>query len=819
MIQHLRSRLRAVVAMAICTLVAAPALVSGTASIAAAAPPGINSATLTVNGEGTGLATNPWHWDGGGYSELRAALLNPNNFGASGVFKKGTFAIPAASITTGLSFPGTLSNLDVFFAGLPTSDYSVGEMAALQAFNADGRALVLNANAPNFGDVAAFLGFTLRTQRAFFGNDSVCGWTNNGPGGSESAAANSIVAGGQGSHPVVAGPFGTASTVSNYHTVEVFTGLPAQAQTLYNLTVAGQAPQLAVTGPIGETSTTVAPITHVSFQAAVVAGTINISTAALTPGSITSVAFYHDDASVPANLISTDLSFPFDASWNTAAAAPLGVADGIHPVIAHVVPTVGSPFNATLDFGVNVDNVAPFVTPIPGTANISYDCPGAGGETINNNISGATVAVIPAKALSANSGPIVVTSDLDSMSNAFDGSWTQNKTFALNAFAWVMDSMLPDVPDDTYFPLTNPVRVYDSRPNNALAHGETRLVQVAGVGGVPADAKTVIANVTVVDPDSSGYFTVFPTGSTQPNTSTHNFGTGENFANMVTMQVGSNGRISVFAFLNSGGGFVDALVDIVGYTRRDNSGTRLHTMAPNRLLDTRNGIGIGLTGSFGAGGARNLTVRGGSTGVPSDAESVVLNMTVTNVTRDGSFITVWPAGSPQPVVSNLNNVQGIARPNLVVARVGTGGQISIVNDSGTADIIADVVGYFSAGAYKSGGVITGLTPIRILDTRSPSNAFGPGQVRSYTVAGVGGIPGTAKTAILKVTAVDPTAGGFLTVWPAGSSNPPNVSNLNFVPGMTIPNLVITQIGTGGQINIYNAFGSTHVLIDVLGYAD
>ena len=116
-------------------------------------------------------------------------------------------------------------------------------------------------------------------------------------------------------------------------------------------------------------------------------------------------------------------------------------------------------------------------------------------------------------------------------------------------------------------------------------------------------------------------------------------------------------------------------------------------------------------------------------------------------------------------------------------------------------------------------IVISSTPKRILDTRSPSNPFAESQIRSYTVAGVGGIPGNAKTAILKVTAVDPTAGGFITVWPNTPGAPPNVSNLNFVTGMTIPNLVITQIGTAGQINIYNAFGTTHVLIDVLGYAD
>jgi hypothetical protein len=235
------------------------------------------------------------------------------------------------------------------------------------------------------------------------------------------------------------------------------------------------------------------------------------------------------------------------------------------------------------------------------------------------------------------------------------------------------------------------------------------------------------------------------------------------------------------------------------------------------LLDTRNNIG--LSGAFGARNVRNLTVRGGTTGVPNDAQSVVLNMTVTDASTHTSFVTVWPTGESQPNVSNINNIVGFARPNLVVARVGAGGQISIVNDSGTADIIADVVGYFSPGAYKSGGVITGLQPSRIVDTR-PNNPFTSGQVRSYTVAPAGGIPGTAKTAILKVTAVSPTGGGYVTVWPAGSANPPNVSNLNFGPDMTIPNLVVTQIGTGGQINVFNSAGiETHILIDVLGYAD
>jgi hypothetical protein len=275
--------------------------------------------------------------------------------------------------------------------------------------------------------------------------------------------------------------------------------------------------------------------------------------------------------------------------------------------------------------------------------------------------------------------------------------------------------------------------------------------------------------------------------------------------------------------LYPGFGTTHAIVYVFGYTRRDNSGTRLTTMAPKRLVDTR----LDAPGKLGdrTTAPLDLTVRGGTTTVPADADSVVLNMTVTNASNTGSFLTVWPSGTAKPGVSNLNNIAGVARPNVVVARVGTNDKISIANDSGTADVIADVVGYFKSGAYKSGGVVTGLTPRRVGDTRSGlgfagAAPFAPFSQQSITVRGGStGVPGTAKTAILKVTAVDPTSAGFLTVWPSGNPSPPTASNLNFGPNMTIPNLVITQIGSDGKINIFNENGFTKVLVDILGYAD
>ena len=46
---------------------------------------------------------------------------------------------------------------------------------------------------------------------------------------------------------------------------------------------------------------------------------------------------------------------------------------------------------------------------------------------------------------------------------------------------------------------------------------------------------------------------------------------------------------------------------------------------------------------------------------------------------------------------------------------------------------------------------------------------------------------------------------------------PLASDLNFVAGQTVPNLVVVKLSAAGQINIYNGFGSTDVIVDVEGW--
>jgi hypothetical protein len=110
-----------------------------------------------------------------------------------------------------------------------------------------------------------------------------------------------------------------------------------------------------------------------------------------------------------------------------------------------------------------------------------------------------------------------------------------------------------------------------------------------------------------------------------------------------------------------------------------------------------------------------------------------------------------------------------------------------------------------------------MVPTRLLDSRMPGQApLGNGEVRQVPIAGRAGIPADAVAVALNVTVTAPSAGSFLTVYPAGLPLPTS-SNLNFNPGQTVPNMVLVGLGAGGRISIFNARGSVHVLVDVAGW--
>jgi hypothetical protein len=258
-----------------------------------------------------------------------------------------------------------------------------------------------------------------------------------------------------------------------------------------------------------------------------------------------------------------------------------------------------------------------------------------------------------------------------------------------------------------------------------------------------------------------------------------------------------------------------------GAVTPDTSGSGFVPLVPFRALDSRGGSGGWGSAPLTAAAPRSLTVAPLG-GVPVDAVAVVMNVTATAATQ-GSFLTVYPAGTSAPNASNLNFGPNETIPNLVTVKVGAGGQVSFANHTGAVHVVVDVVGYYAA-VGPTGDSFFGLNPTRVLDSRGGTGGWGgtgigPAATRNLVVRGVGGVPASATAVILNVTSTASTAGSFLQVWPSGSARPTTGSNLNFGPGQTIPNLVVVQVGSANSVAFHNELGTTQVVADVVGYFD
>src|SRR5207342_1923179 len=192
------------------------------------------------------------------------------------------------------------------------------------------------------------------------------------------------------------------------------------------------------------------------------------------------------------------------------------------------------------------------------------------------------------------------------------------------------------------------------------------------------------------------------------------------------------------------------VVDVLGWFPDNQSYVGL---TPARLADTRNLPTVdgqaSNTGPIPATGVDNITVAGRG-GVPaSGVGAVAMNVTATDPTS-ASFITVWPAGATRPTASNLNVVAGHTVPNMVIAKVGANGQVSIYNDSGSVDVVVDVLGWFPTGTTYNA-----MVPARLLDTRLTAPVIG-GVTTDVPIAGQSGGPPAGATAVaLNVTVTQP----------------------------------------------------------------
>ena len=242
-----------------------------------------------------------------------------------------------------------------------------------------------------------------------------------------------------------------------------------------------------------------------------------------------------------------------------------------------------------------------------------------------------------------------------------------------------------------------------------------------------------------------------------------------------------------------------------------------HSLPPNRVLDTRKGIGTnGIVAPVKAGATLPLTIEGVDSIPSSGVAAVEVNITATDEAA-GGYITAYADGASRPKTSNVNFSAHQTVPNMAIVPVGADGKIDLYNGSGgTADLIVDVAGYYGKGAGLSLELLGG-GPQRILDTRDGTGLGGkpapiPGNgtlalASDWFGSGIGAV-------VLNATVTGPKSGGYLTVYPDGSPRP-TVSNLNFSAGQTIANQVVVPVGADGKVDFYySGTGSTNLVVDV-----
>ena len=294
-----------------------------------------------------------------------------------------------------------------------------------------------------------------------------------------------------------------------------------------------------------------------------------------------------------------------------------------------------------------------------------------------------------------------------SLLNSMDGRVKANAAIvqagdygAINAYATNPTDFIIDI-SGYFLPVSNSPLVFYPLPpcrvantfNSKLPEGLGPPALSGGVArefpmlksacGIPSTAQAYSLNFTVVPHVPLGYLTVWATGQDMPGVSTLNALTGTDVANAAVVQAGTGGDIEAFASNDT-----DLVIDINGYfAPPGQGGMALYPLTPCRALDTRQvGNGQPFVGEL------TVDVLDSVCSPPSTAQAYVLNATVVPSGELG-YLTLWPDGTDQPIVSTLNALDGAITSNMAIVPTNNGKIDAFA--SNLTQLIIDVSGYFA----------------------------------------------------------------------------------------------------------------------------
>ncbi len=248
-----------------------------------------------------------------------------------------------------------------------------------------------------------------------------------------------------------------------------------------------------------------------------------------------------------------------------------------------------------------------------------------------------------------------------------------------------------------FYPLP-PCRVADTRYSTypeglgppSLTGGQQRAFPILNATATcnipPSGVAAYSLNLTVVPHGSLGFLTVWPTGQARPTVSTLNDLLGKVIANAAIVVAGTSGNVSVYPTNDT-----DLIIDINGYfAAAGMGGLSLYSVTPCRVIDTRHvGSGQPFVGVLNP----PVDVVNSQCGVSSLAQAYAFNATVVPVAGLG-YLTLWPDGTDQPLVSTLNAQDGLITNNMAIVPAGTQGEIGAYASQLT-QLILDISSFFA----------------------------------------------------------------------------------------------------------------------------
>ena len=356
----------------------------------------------------------------------------------------------------------------------------------------------------------------------------------------------------------------------------------------------------------------------------------------------------------------------------------------------------------------------------------------------------------------------------------------------------------------------------DLSPNSSVVN-----VPVLGVGAIPTSGvSAVFVNVEEIFSTASGYVSMYQSGISDPRKAVVSFpasvaSSGSGIVMVTPQSLANSGTI---AFSNNGNSTTRLAAFVEGYftdgSQSDGfgAGSSYEGTVQTNLVDTRTGIGAPLA-KIPAGGSITFSV------IPSpnlnnttlsDVAAADLEIGALNETNTG-LVKVSGAYS-QPTVRNLSYTTGVKVRVGDLAVPDANGNVTITNiGPGSTDVQVILRGYFIRPTSAiAGASYVGLDPATVCDTRvgcaySGVNYATVAANSSITIqeTGIAGIPTTDVYAVAnEINALNPTASGYLTVDPAGTTLPTTLAADNFTANVngedvTFENSIVSATSSSG----------------------